>query len=255
MKTKHHRLRLAIAAGVCLTLGAIQPELTDFLPRNWVTTISRNTFLEELSRINTSKLDELPNIARYTGLSGTEVKQAHSGIIHPNEDARSLYTDRATTCSILILVAKKDSRIQTIGLAHIDDSVTEIGIREFYNAVSGDDLFYRVINKLRGNAPTIDAYVISGIKENALKVLRVLLEERAKIVFFNADVEEGLRSDAAIVDRQGKVYVGGTFDLVQVFTYLGISEARRKEIIDDLRSEVLFTEELLSNGGLYRLLP
>ncbi len=229
-----------MATAFCFALG-----MSDGL-RNSIQNsgIANRPLLEDLQRINTSKFTQLRSIMDYQGPNGLEIKQRESGFLYPQNSIGALYTDGASTCVILILVARNNRTIQKIGLAHIDEAVTEEGIREFYAKVGRG----RFLLRSPFSFTSVDAYVISGEKDNALKVLKVLQEESAQIRFFNADLN-GLRSDSALVDREGHVYIGSTIDLLRVASYLGIPMTRRREMVVEAKQQINLTLRWIYDQG------
>jgi len=162
-----------------------------------------NPLEEDLLKTNVSSFDEIHKIIEYNGPSGVEVHQAEAIFLAPQGDISGLYTTGAVPCSIVIGISKgrELGNITRIGMTHIDRGISSQSIIDFYN-------------QLRTNSQdVIEAYVLSGVKENALKVLKASREANAKIAYFNADLT-GERGNSAIVDKEGKVYYGNIVDMI-----------------------------------------
>ncbi|MBI2335459.1 MAG: hypothetical protein HYU97_01695 [Deltaproteobacteria bacterium] len=161
----------------------------------------------ELTQINTSDLNSLPSSFEYQQPNTIGVLQGDARFLNPTGKIDGLYTMGAGPCAILIAVSRDSGgHVTNIGMAHIDGMVREQYIDSFFQRLGQND------------KNTIEIHVISGDEDIAFRILKASQNASATIRFFNADFH-GDRSDAAIVDREGKVYYGFREDFRSLFDF------------------------------------
>ena len=189
--------------------GGLKPE---FLKRFGITpeavSAARAKKLERqeiLASLETGSLNKLPNSYAYDGSAQntSTVLQGQGQIITPGGKTNGLYTFAAAPCSILIAVAKDGpGNVTQVGMAHIDANTPLSSINSF-------------LHRTKGNGQNVEAYVISGEENTALRVEQSIKQTGAKLVFANID-RDGQRVDAAVVDDNGNVFYGESMGLANI---------------------------------------
>ncbi|MDO8339057.1 MAG: hypothetical protein Q7T16_00185 [Candidatus Burarchaeum sp.] len=169
-----------------------------------------------LTEVDISDLSELKSSRSYSGIKTHPVYQGGGIIITPNSKVDGLYTHGASTCTILIAIARHSpsSDASRIGMAHIDENVPIEAIRNFLYSVE--------------TGGTLEVYVIGGLERLVFNILSVIEEVNADIKFFKSNTHVN-RFDAAIVDSTGTVYYGMRADLNAMFDReeLGLLQLQR----------------------------
>lgn len=160
---------------------------------------------ELLNSLTAGDLDKLPNSYEYKGAKENTdtVLQGEAVIIDPsaNPNFQGLYTFGAGPCAVLTLVSRnKDGSVNRVALAHIDSGVSERDL----NAL---------IMQVDSPGTTVTANLISGEAQTAQRIGNVLQDRKVPLSFANVD-SDGSRSDAVLIDRNGRVYYGERSDLV-----------------------------------------
>lgn len=152
----------------------------------------------QLGTINNSDLASLPSSDEYNKPNTVGVLQGDARFINPSGQTDGLFTFGAGPCAILIGVLRdpKTGKPSNIGMAHADGMVGQESFHTFFNRLKQGRAGYK-----------IEVYVLSGERTIASRILRAANDAGAEKVFFNADLD-GQRNDAAIVDRNGRVYYG-----------------------------------------------
>lgn len=159
-----------------------------------------------LSRMTRDSIGQLPISLEYKG-SRADTKtilqgQALVADLSADQSVQGLYTFGAGPCAILMLSTRgNDGKPIKIAMAHLDANARQDDIR---NLIS-----------MMGDPSTVTATVVSGEKDLALELGKAVRASGVELKFADCDLD-GNRDDAAIIDRNGKVYFGSRKDLSEV---------------------------------------
>jgi len=143
--------------------------------------------------LQTHNVDTLPSIEQYHGTDAT-TKTVGQGEAHflsgSNSDIDGLYTGGASTCLILIAVAKKNSEAaETVAMTHSDGFVKEEALDKFFAQLPSGKMEVTLL-------------------DIAMAALKAANKAGATVVFADAgNVAKG-GSYCAAVDQSGQVYFG-----------------------------------------------